>query len=120
MDGPVSGRLVGAANTHTSRLLGFGIFEPIKRGEGRTRCGNLLYSEKNYGSASLDRTALKNRRVWVNGSRADELSLALLIKPRTMTEPEVGLKSNGLNKHYYLDRSPRQQFTKGANILTRK
>lgn len=60
---------------------------------------------------------MKNRTVWVNESgrsrRKSELSLGLLIKLRTIAEPEVGLKSNGLNKHYYLNRSPPPQFTKG-------
>lgn len=44
------------------------------------------------------------------------LSLCLLIKLRTIAEPEVGLKSNGLNKHYYLNRSPPPQFTGGQML----
>lgn len=75
------------------------------------------YAVRNFGSASLaartraetqpDRTALKNRTASVNerGSsrRKSKLSLGLLIKLRTIAEPEVGLKSNGLNKHHYLN-----------------
>lgn len=64
-----------------------------------------------------DRTALKTRTVWVNergrSRHKSKLSLCVLIKLSTIAEPEVGLKSNGLNKHYYLNRSPPLQFTTG-------
>lgn len=66
------------------------------------------------------RRALKNSTAWVNESGRSRgkseldnkvLSLCLSIKPRTMAKPEVGLKDNGLGKHYYLNRSPPPQFT---------
>lgn len=93
--------------------------------------GHLLCCEKfclskfgcmNQTESQPVRRALKNRTAWVNESGRSRgkseldnkvLSLCLSIKLGTMAKPEVELRDNGLDKHYYLNRSPPPQFTRG-------
>lgn len=106
--------------------------ERVKGGQGKAG----YYSLRIFGSARLAawtgaesqpvRKALNTRTAWVNKSGRSRgkseldnkvLSLCLLIKLRTMAGTEVGArKSNGLNKHHYLSRSPPAQFTGGQTL----
>lgn len=138
MDGPVWGWLVClvcTVNMHTSQPpLMFPNICACNEGQERTRDGHLLCCEKlwlsKFGCMNQNRVPAgqkgfekqnsvgqreqqKQRQIRAGQQTAFTLSFN---QATYNAEPEVGLKSNGLNKHYYLYRSPPPQFTRGQML----